>query len=379
MPAFTAVPTASAVCAVGAMPVPGRRRRVDGGLDLAATGRGHHRTDWGDRARAPLRAPVDVEPFVGLGPTVIEDAAQAHGARSVPPDARSHCSFYPTKNLGGIGDGGAVRHRRRRRWPPIRSRRLRSPRHDRAVRSRGHQPELPHERDRGGWLRLQLAVLAADNAAPAVDRPPLPRCRAVARLAGRPRRPRYHLCVCARCPIATRSGRRSTAAGVATAVHYPLALDQQPAYRHFTSAATPVAEAWAARCVSAAVLSRADRRRGRARSPTGAAQRRARRDGAATRRSRSVSAFFPCYNDEHSIAEMVARRRTRRSSDARRRLRDHRGRRRVHRWFARRARSASPTRCPSCGSCATPPTAATAGRCSLASQRRPAVDLLHRW
>ena len=38
--------------------------------------------------------------------------------------------------------------------------------------------------------------------------------------------------------------------GVATGVHYPLALTQQPAYRHLTSAACPQAESWAAECIS---------------------------------------------------------------------------------------------------------------------------------
>jgi dTDP-4-amino-4,6-dideoxygalactose transaminase len=37
---------------------------------------------------------------------------------------------------------------------------------------------------------------------------------------------------------------------VATAVHYPLALTQQPAYRHFARMACPEAEAWAAECVT---------------------------------------------------------------------------------------------------------------------------------
>ncbi len=44
-----------------------------------------------------------------LGVPVLEDAAQAHGA--LDPRRRSAAaaySFYPTKNLGGIGDGGAV-------------------------------------------------------------------------------------------------------------------------------------------------------------------------------------------------------------------------------------------------------------------------------
>ncbi|MBC8031651.1 MAG: DegT/DnrJ/EryC1/StrS family aminotransferase [Pyrinomonadaceae bacterium] len=47
------------------------------------------------------------------GLTVIEDAAQAHGARlnNRSPGAfglAAAYSFYPTKNLGGFGDGGAV-------------------------------------------------------------------------------------------------------------------------------------------------------------------------------------------------------------------------------------------------------------------------------
>jgi dTDP-4-amino-4,6-dideoxygalactose transaminase len=47
------------------------------------------------------------------GLTVIEDAAQAHGARlnDRSPGAfgiAAAYSFYPTKNLGGFGDGGAV-------------------------------------------------------------------------------------------------------------------------------------------------------------------------------------------------------------------------------------------------------------------------------
>jgi dTDP-4-amino-4,6-dideoxygalactose transaminase len=38
--------------------------------------------------------------------------------------------------------------------------------------------------------------------------------------------------------------------GVATAVHYPLALTQQPAYRALLDGSCPEAEAWAAQCVS---------------------------------------------------------------------------------------------------------------------------------
>lgn len=61
--------------------------------------------------------PVDIEAIVSLAKQydlfVIEDAAQAHGARFDSRRIGSHgdlvCwSFYPGKNLGALGDGGAV-------------------------------------------------------------------------------------------------------------------------------------------------------------------------------------------------------------------------------------------------------------------------------
>jgi len=61
--------------------------------------------------------PADMDPIMALaeqhGLKVIEDAAQAHGARykGQPCGSLGHAaafSFYPGKNLGAFGDGGAV-------------------------------------------------------------------------------------------------------------------------------------------------------------------------------------------------------------------------------------------------------------------------------
>jgi dTDP-4-amino-4,6-dideoxygalactose transaminase len=38
--------------------------------------------------------------------------------------------------------------------------------------------------------------------------------------------------------------------GVATAIHYPLAITQQPAYRELAHGPCPESEAWASECIS---------------------------------------------------------------------------------------------------------------------------------
>jgi dTDP-3-amino-2,3,6-trideoxy-4-keto-D-glucose/dTDP-3-amino-3,4,6-trideoxy-alpha-D-glucose/dTDP-2,6-dideoxy-D-kanosamine transaminase len=99
------------------------------------------------------------------------------------------------------------------------------------------------------WLRLQLVDFEANTE----------RRRAIARhfrdiaphLAWQTDHPDhvYHLCV-ARFSNRDRARAELTAAGIGTAIHYPLAITQQPAYRDLGGPDCPRAEQWAAECVS---------------------------------------------------------------------------------------------------------------------------------
>src|SRR4029078_2197328 len=64
-------------------------------------------------SRSPARAVIQVHLFgrpatMFDGVTVIEDCAQAHGAPVGRSGLLAAFSFYPTKNLSALGDGGAV-------------------------------------------------------------------------------------------------------------------------------------------------------------------------------------------------------------------------------------------------------------------------------
>ncbi len=113
VPAYTFVATASAVVRVGARPVFVDARSDTLCMDLGATG------DAVDRMRPPptvslIRAAIPVHLFGRSaqlpwdGRCCIEDAAQAFGTSGVGRGALACHSFYPTKNLGGFGDGGLV-------------------------------------------------------------------------------------------------------------------------------------------------------------------------------------------------------------------------------------------------------------------------------
>ncbi len=117
VPAMTAVATWMAVEQIGAIPIGVDIDRHTRGMDPRLAG-----VAVGPRTRALIAVhlfgqPADVDALtrvaVAAGIPLIEDAAQAHGARVAGRVAGSlgalaAFSFYPTKNLGAMGDAGAV-------------------------------------------------------------------------------------------------------------------------------------------------------------------------------------------------------------------------------------------------------------------------------
>jgi len=117
VPAYTAVATWMAVNMAGATPVGVDVREDTYNLDPSAL---EPAISPRTRAIVPVHLfgqPADVSAIEAFasdrGLVLIEDSAQAHGARyrgrTVGGLVRAASfSFYPTKNLGAIGDGGAV-------------------------------------------------------------------------------------------------------------------------------------------------------------------------------------------------------------------------------------------------------------------------------
>jgi dTDP-4-amino-4,6-dideoxygalactose transaminase len=108
-PAFTFYATAESVVQRGATPV--FADIEPGTLNLDVDDAAAKVTDR-TRAIIPVHLfgrPLDVRPLVELGVPILEDAAQAFGAPGVAQlGAISTFSFYPTKNLFCLGDGGLV-------------------------------------------------------------------------------------------------------------------------------------------------------------------------------------------------------------------------------------------------------------------------------
>ena len=108
-PSFTFYATAEAIIRTGAAPVFADIDYATLNVDAEdVVAKVTERT----RAIMPVHLfgrPADLEALAALGVPIIEDAAQAFGARGVATTgAASTFSFFPTKNLFALGDGGLV-------------------------------------------------------------------------------------------------------------------------------------------------------------------------------------------------------------------------------------------------------------------------------
>ncbi len=108
-PAFTFYATAEAIAQAGATPVFAEIDPVTLNLDAADVER---RITSKTKAIMPVHLfgrPAQLDEIAQLGVTVVEDAAQAWGARGIATTGiASTFSFFPTKNLFCLGDGGLV-------------------------------------------------------------------------------------------------------------------------------------------------------------------------------------------------------------------------------------------------------------------------------
>jgi dTDP-4-amino-4,6-dideoxygalactose transaminase len=263
LPANTFIATAEAVSIAGATP---RLVDVDPVTGLITADLVEKAMTSKVRCIIPVHlygATVDMDPILELARTariaVIEDACQAHGARYRGRRAGSMghmgCfSFYPAKNLGAWGDGGAVVTSRPELAEKVR-----------LLRSHGERPRYRH-RMVGTTARLdgmQAAILRVKLRH--LDRWNAQRRRAAAELRRAlsglalelPAQPVpagdhvYHLFV-------VQSDERDllraqlTARGVASAVHYPVPVHRTEAYAHLGlhAGSLPVAESMANRVCS---------------------------------------------------------------------------------------------------------------------------------
>jgi dTDP-3-amino-3,4,6-trideoxy-alpha-D-glucose transaminase len=263
VPANSFVATAEAVSLVGAVP---RFADVDPQTQLMTAATMNRALTPGACCVIPVHLfgrTVEMQPIIELarerGLRVIEDAAQAHGARyrgqrvGTIGDVGTF-SFYPAKNLGGWGDGGAVVSRD----PKIAER-------VHLLRSHGESPRYHHSMigttgrldaiqaailrrklprlERWNEVRRQVAsALRLALAGSAVDPPVAPAegCDHV-----------YHQFVI-RTPQRDALRRFLSRAGISTGIHYPIPIHRSPAYRVASGArdVAPVATALAKEILS---------------------------------------------------------------------------------------------------------------------------------
>jgi dTDP-4-amino-4,6-dideoxygalactose transaminase len=184
--------------------------------------------------------PADLDRIVPLcrhhGVALIEDCAQAHGARlngqhvGTFGDAATF-SFYPTKNLGALGDGGAAAVSDRRLAERIAALRQYGWRQHYISEEVGINSRL--DEVQAAILKVKLKHLDRQNARRVAVAAAYTDALAGGPLTAPTRRdgadPVYHLYV-------ARSGQRDrfqamlNAAGIGCGIHYPVPVHRQPAY-----------------------------------------------------------------------------------------------------------------------------------------------------
>jgi dTDP-4-amino-4,6-dideoxygalactose transaminase len=262
VPSNTYIATWLAVSQCGAKPVPVEPKERSYDIDPAAI---EAAITPRTRAIVPVHLygqPADLDPILALAKKhalyVLEDAAQAHGARYKGKRIGGHgdavaWSFYPGKNLGAMGDGGAVTTN-----DPKIAERLR------LLRNYGSREKYVHEMQgcnsrldplQAAILSVKLQRLDEWNA----------RRRAIARryddaLANRGlalpevepwAEPVWHLYV-VRSPIRADLQKRLAQAGVGVLIHYPIPPHLQRAYADagWKKGSFPIAERMADECLS---------------------------------------------------------------------------------------------------------------------------------
>ncbi|MBI3782636.1 MAG: DegT/DnrJ/EryC1/StrS family aminotransferase [Deltaproteobacteria bacterium] len=263
LPAFTFAATAEAVCHVGARPVLVDVDPQTCNIDPQALRDSLRR----ERVRALIPVhlygqPAAMDDVVALArehdaATVIEDAAQAHGARYRGRRAGSlgtlACfSFYPTKNLGALGDAGAITTTNADLAERLR-----------ALRDHGQSRKYEHavvgfnsrlDSIQAAALRIKLRHVDEWNRRRRVIaqryRDELRDARGITLLTERAEcEAVYHLFV-VRCDERDSLRRYLDERGIATSIHYPIPLHAQPAFAAIAAGRFPQAELLARQVVA---------------------------------------------------------------------------------------------------------------------------------
>lgn len=220
-PNLTAVATATGIVRAGLAPV-----LVDVDPETLTLSVEHAAAALGPRTAAIVAVhlygrPAPIEALAELGVPVVEDCAQAHGLRVT--SALGCFSFYPTKNLGASGDGGAVATP-----DPGLAERVRSLRvYGEGPDGRSTRPGLNSRLDelQAALLRVRLRRLGEDNERRAEI------ARTYDDALGRTSPPGVHHLYVVRSPRRDELQQVLRRNGIESVIHYPFALGDHPAFR----------------------------------------------------------------------------------------------------------------------------------------------------